>query len=92
MKLSEVLLNISKMNSNELNSVIDMVNRTRSFQISQVANSFHVGDKVYFKNRQGRKVRGVVAKVNPKNIKVKTEQGVWNVTATLLKSDTAVNA
>lgn len=54
----------------------------------RVATSFRVGERVTFTARRGIKVNGNVLAVNPKNIKVKTDQGtIWNVSSTLLSKE-----
>jgi hypothetical protein len=48
--------------------------------------NFSTGDSVFFVNRSGEKISGVVEKVMQKNIKVSTPQGIWRVPATMLKA------
>jgi len=53
----------------------------------KAARSFQVGQTVsFFNSRMGQKIIGEVIKVNTKNIKVKTQDGNWNVTASLLSA------
>ena len=51
-----------------------------------VANKFHLGETVQFKNRRGFMIVGRVVKVNRKTIKVlgSESQVVWTVSPTLL--------
>lgn len=46
--------------------------------------SLRVGDRVGFVGRAGEEVFGTVIKLNPKRAKVETEQGVWNVSYSIL--------
>jgi hypothetical protein len=84
MTLSQITNAISKMNAAELKTVSKAVNAAHDFNIAMTANSFSLRDEVSFIGRRGLVVVGTVIKVNPKNIKVRTAQGIWNVTATLL--------
>ena len=58
--------------------------------MARSTNEFKVGDKVTFGRRRGQKTRGTVVKVNPKRLKVRTDEvrglrahaktgEVWNV-------------
>lgn len=51
----------------------------------QAGASFNLKDVVEFTDRYERTVRGVVEKINPKSVRVRTETGLWNVSPTLLK-------
>ena len=84
MTLAQITNAISKMNKADLAQVSGALRAACDFNFAMAANSFRVGDEVSFTGRRSMKVVGTVIKVNPKNIKVRTEQGVWNVTATLL--------
>jgi hypothetical protein len=62
-----------------------MYNYQSKMNSRKAAASFKVGDEVTWDGKRGNMV-GIVEKVNPKNIVVKTiTQGKWNVTASLLR-------
>lgn len=46
--------------------------------------SLHVGDRVGYVSRAGTEVFGTVIKLNPKRAKVETDQGIWNVSYSIL--------
>jgi len=83
---------INEMDSNDLNSVIDMIKSRRS-QLSRMATmSFEKGDKVWWDGKRGR-VEGTIVKVNRTRIVVdedmKTSSSFamgtrWSVTANML--------
>jgi hypothetical protein len=49
-------------------------------------NAFNVGQNVFFNDKRGAKIEGVVTKVMIKNIQVTTDSGMWRVAPTLLKA------
>jgi hypothetical protein len=57
----------------------------------QAAVQFRLNDSVYFTDKYGRKIVGMIEKINPKNIKVRVKKGsvtgqdvVWAVSPSLL--------
>jgi putative ribosome biogenesis GTPase RsgA len=89
MKLTKTEMNriatlMAKADSEDMNMIASMFNNTQRTKQQAVAKTFAVGDAVKWSGRNGN-MTGIVVKVNPKNIKVKTSMGLWNVTATLLK-------
>ena len=57
----------------------------------QAAVQFRLNDSVYFTDKYGRKIVGMIEKINPKNIKVRVKKGsvtgqdvVWTVSPSLL--------
>jgi len=75
---------INKAEGTDVSVIIQMIKAKQRNDQFQAARSFQVGQSVSFTTRIGEKIVGEVMKVNTKNIKVKTPQGNWNVTASLL--------
>lgn len=84
--VQNVITAIHKMDSNELNQVIDAIKLQRNFLTRQKAVTFRIGDTVSFAAR-GQQVVGVVTKVNTKTVAVKQNNTftTWRVHASLLK-------
>ena len=84
--IQNVVTAIHKMNTDELNQVIEAVKLQRNFLTRQKAVTFRVGDTVSFAAR-GMQVVGVVTKVNTKTVAVKQNNAftTWRVHASLLK-------
>lgn len=84
--VQNVITAIHKMNTDELNQVIEAVKLQRNFLTRQKAVTFRVGDTVNFAAR-GMQVVGVVTKVNTKTVAVKQNNAftTWRVHASLLK-------
>lgn len=82
---------IYQMDSNELNQIVEAVKLKRTHLAKQVTRSVLVGDTVSFAARGGRKVVGVVTKVNQKTLQVREgTSGAfaatnWKVTASLVQ-------
>ena len=77
---------IRNANIDELNTIIALVrDRQRSIQ-TEIGNSFQTGDSVYFNDKRGAKVTGIIKKINRKTIKVDTGGYIWNVSPSLLKA------
>ena len=77
---------IRNANMDELNAIIALVrDRQRSIQ-TEIGTSFQVGDSVYFNDRRGAKVTGIIKKINRKTIKVDTGGYLWSVSPSLLKA------
>lgn len=81
-----VITAIHKMDSNELNQIVEAVKLQRNFLTRQKAVTFRIGDTVSFAAR-GMQVVGTVTKVNIKTIAVKQNNAftTWRVHASLLK-------
>ena len=76
---------IYQMDMNELNQVVEAIKLKRTHLAKQTARTFMVGDVVSFTGKRGELVTGVITKVNPKTIIVKSKSGIqWRVTASLL--------
>jgi uncharacterized protein YxjI len=70
----------------EINTMIALIrDRQRSLQV-EIGSSFRVGDSVYFNDKRGAKVTGIISKVNRKTIKVTTPNGQWSVSPSLLNA------
>ncbi|SVC53926.1 uncharacterized protein METZ01_LOCUS306780 [marine metagenome] len=82
--LSKVILEITKMNSEEINSVVSAIKDRRTFIARSTVLNFEVGDKVEFDAR-GSVITGTITKKAIKNITVDTGRGKWRVSATLLR-------
>jgi uncharacterized protein YkvS len=85
---SEIVSTIiqSKFTNDELNTIIEAVKFARSRIAQQNTFSIRVGAKVQFKSsKTGLMIEGVVEKVNPKTIIVRTAPfEKWKVSASLL--------
>jgi len=77
---------INKAEGTDVSVIIQMIKAKQRNDQFKAARSFEVGQTVSFTTRIGEKIVGEVMKVNTKNIKVKTPQGNWNVTASLLSA------
>lgn len=84
--VTKTVENIYKMNSDELDQVIEAIKLKRQYLTKQAVRSFVVGDSVRFKNRSGAYVSGTVKKVNRKYIVVHTQLGGYRVPATMLEA------
>tara|TARA_Y100001972_G_C7414942_1_gene214733 strand:+ start:147 stop:404 length:258 start_codon:yes stop_codon:yes gene_type:complete len=70
----------------QMEEIAKMFNNARSAKALSAAKSFQVGQSVsWMSNRSGPKT-GVIKKINKKNILVNTENGQWQVPASLLKA------
>lgn len=91
MKLSKIEMTkletlINKAEGTDVSVIIQMIKSKQRNEQFKAASSFQIGQTVSFTTRIGQKIIGEVIKVNTKNIKVKTSEGNWNVTASLLKA------
>jgi len=75
---------IRGMNNDEINQVVEAIKLQRTFNARATARALTVGDTVSFTGRAGRKVTGIVTKVNRKTVLVKDGYTTWKVTASLL--------
>ena len=79
-KLQKILEDIYKMDSAEIQSVVDAVKMRRNQLHFSDAQSLRVGDKVSFNGRRGVVEKAVVEKIKIKNVLVRTTSGTrWNV-------------
>lgn len=70
----------------QMAEIAQMFNDARTIQSAKAARSFSVGQTVSWNGKRGS-MSGEVIKVLKKNVRVKTKaDGVWNVSASLLKS------
>ncbi len=77
---------IRNADNNTLDAIVEMVKARRSMISREVASSFSVGDAVFFNDKRGMKVTGTILKINPKTIRVSTNNGLWKVSPSLLKA------
>jgi FKBP-type peptidyl-prolyl cis-trans isomerase 2 len=85
--MNTVIDQVSRMDSDELNRVIETVNLRRTYLARATARSLRIGDSVQFTGKTGQIFRGVVTKINQKTVVVDTgSAGKWKVTANMLKS------
>jgi ribosomal protein L35AE/L33A len=84
--VTKTVENIYKMDSNQLNQIVEAVKLKRTHLAKQTARSILVGDIVSFEGRRGQTVQGKVTKVNQKTVVVRDSatQVQWKVTASLL--------
>jgi transcription antitermination factor NusG len=69
----------------ELNQIFEAIKLQRRHLDKQAAKSFMVGDTVEFLAGPQRGMRkGTVTKFNINKVKVKTNDGIWNVPAEML--------
>ena len=76
----------SKMEGGDFKTVASLFKQHQTNVATMATGNFSTGDSVYFINRSGEKISGVVEKVMQKNIKVSTSQGIWRVPATMLNA------
>ena len=76
----------SKMEGGDFKTVASLFKQHQTNVATLATGNFSAGDSVYFINRSGEKISGVVEKVMQKNIKVSTSQGIWRVPATMLNA------
>ena len=91
-KLQKILEDIYKMDSADIQSVVDAVKLRRNQLHLQDAQSFRVGDTVFFRGRRNTLCEAKVEKIKIKNVLVRTLDGTrWNVPGSHLSTE-AVNA
>ena len=77
---------LNKATDDQMQEIARMFNDARNLKVARAARSFTVGQNVTWNGKRGS-MSGTVIKVLKKNVRVKTKaDGVWNVTASLLKS------
>ena len=67
----------------EVNEIAELIRMRKEMLSKQKMNEMNVGDKVFFMSK-GSKVNGTIRKKNIKRIVVDTDQGGWNVPASML--------
>ena len=91
-KLKTIIEDIFKMESTDLNAVVDAIKMRRNQLHTSDAHQFKVGDRVLFAGRHGTTLKGVVEKVKIKYVLVRTDAGQrWNVPGSHLTKE-AVHA
>ena len=91
-KLKTIIEDIFKMESTDLNAVVDAIKMRRNQLHTSDAHQFRVGDRVSFAGRHGSILKGVVEKVKIKYVLVRTDSGQrWNVPGSHLAKE-AVHA
>ena len=88
-KLKTIIEDIFKMESTDLNAVVDAIKLRRNQLHTSDAHQFRVGDRVSFAGRHGSTLKGVVERVKIKYILVRTDSGQrWNVPGSHLTMET----
>ena len=91
-KLQKILEDIYKMDSADIQSIVDAVKLRRNQLHLQDAQSFRVGDTVFFRGRRNTLTEAKVEKIKVKFVLVRTLDGTrWNVPGSHLSKE-AVNA
>ena len=91
-KLQKILEDIYKMDSADIQSIVDAVKLRRNQLHLQDAQSFRVGDTVFFRGRRNTLCEAKVEKIKVKFVLVRTLDGTrWNVPGSYLSKE-AVNA
>ena len=91
-KLQKLIEDIYKMNGADVQSVVDAIKMRRNQLHFSDAQSFKVGDTVFFTGRRNTLCEAKVEKVKIKNVLVRTLDGTrWNVPGSHLSKE-AVNA
>ena len=95
-KLKTIIEDIFKMESTDLNAVVDAIKMRRNQLHTADAHKFRVGDRVSFQGRHNSILKGTVERVKIKYILVRTDAGQrWNVPGshiTLIQSKEEVDA
>jgi hypothetical protein len=76
----------AKADSSQMKEISQMFNMQFKAKTQMAKNAFNVGQNVFFNDKRGAKIEGVVTKVMIKNIQVTTDSGMWRVAPTLLKA------
>ena len=91
-KLKTIIDEIFKMESIDLSAVVDAVKMRRNQLHLKDAQSFRVGDTVFFRGRRNTLCEAKVEKIKVKFVLVRTLDGTrWNVPGSHLSKE-AVNA
>ena len=85
-EMSKVQAFLIEADSDQMSEIAQMFNDARNLKVARAARSFAVGQTVKWTGKRGS-MSGTVIKVLKKNVRVSTKSdGVWNVTASLLKA------
>jgi hypothetical protein len=84
--LTKINTLFSKMEAGDFKTVANLFKQHQTNVASMATGNFSTGDSVFFVNKRGQKISGVVQKVMQKNIKVSTDDGIWRVPATMLQA------
>jgi len=76
----------AKADSSQMKEISQMFNMQFKAKTQMAKNSFSVGQNVFFNDKRGQRIEGVVTKVMIKNVQVSTDAGLWRVAPTLLKA------
>jgi len=91
-KLQKIIEDIYSLDATGIDSVVDAVKMRRNQLHFSDAQSFRVGDTVFFRGRRNTLCEAKVEKVKIKNVLVRTLDGTrWNVPGSHLSKE-AVNA
>ena len=91
-RLQKIIEGIYSLTSSEMDSVVDAIKLKRNQLHFSDAQSFKVGDTVFFTGRRNTLCEAKVEKVKIKNVLVRTLDGTrWNVPGSHLHTE-AVNA
>ena len=91
-KLQKIIQDIYSLGTTEMDSVVEAVKMRRNQLHLQNAQSFKVGDTVFFRGRRNTLCEAKVEKIKIKYVLVRTLDGVkWNVPGSHLSTE-AVNA
>jgi IS30 family transposase len=83
--INTVIDQVARMDTQELNRVVDAIKLRRTFVAKESARGLFIGDPVSFEGKSGNTVQGTVTKVNTKTVVVSTvRDGKWKVTASML--------
>ena len=76
---------ISRCTIEELDLVLEAVDRRQDRLLLLAANAFKPGDTVTWTDKRGNQERGTVKKVNQKTVAVTTHHAEWTISPILLK-------
>ena len=78
---------IRNMNADEINQVVEAIKLQRTYNARTATRSLMVGDTVSFDAKTRGVITGTVTKINTKTVQVRCNrtQGLWKVTASVLK-------
>jgi|TARA_B110000483_G_scaffold243009_1_gene330837 sRNA-binding protein len=85
-EMSKLQAMLIEADSDQMSEIAEMFNDARNLKVARAARSFTVGQTVKWNGKRGS-MSGTVVKVLKKNVRVSTKSdGIWNVTASLLKA------
>ena len=85
--LDDVKKHIRIASFKEIQSITKMIRARREILNKNKIEQFSKGDKVEFEHN-GKTITGQITKVKIKRISVRTDQGLWDIPATLLNFST----